>query len=125
MNAARTEHPIDPPPEDDTADNVRRQAVEIITGQAEVISGLQRTIDELQRGMARDNWRKLVASQAAAKDAPEVWRALKAAAGLVGIDYQRVRGWCKQAVIVAERRGKRWFVRMDSLQAHVAALRGK
>jgi hypothetical protein len=125
MNAARTKHPIDPP-EDDPPVDYLAVAVEVITGQAEVITGMQRAMDEMQRDVRRQNWRRLVAAQAAAKDAAtEVWRPLKAAAGLVEIEYENVRYWCEQGVIVAEKRGGRWFVRMDSLQAHVAALRGK
>jgi hypothetical protein len=61
---------------------------------------------------------------------PEKWLPLKVgafAAGAIdaGGKYENPRKWCERGVVVAEKRGGRWFVRMDSLQAHVAALRAK
>jgi hypothetical protein len=123
MNAARTEQPIEPPEDDaardndDTADNVRRVAIEIVTG-------MQRTIDELRADMRRDNWRRLVESQNAAP-APKLWMGLKAAARDVDWPYQNVLKLCVDQVIVAEKRGGRWFCEMNNLRAHISAQRGK
>jgi hypothetical protein len=126
MNAARDEHPIDPPDDDPPVDHL---AVAV-----DVLTGMQATIDQLQADMRRKDWQRLVESQAATKPA-EVWRPLKAAAMDVEhpgcserqrkANYEAVRKWCELGVIVAEKRGGHWFVRMDSLQRHVTALRGK
>jgi hypothetical protein len=136
MNAARTEHPIDPPDDSDPPVDYLAAAVEVINAQAGTITGLQRAMDEMQQERARQNWRRLVEAQAAAKAAPpQTWRALKAAAMDVEppgcserqrkANYENVRKWCELGVIVAEKRGGHWYVRMDSLQAHIAAKRGK
>jgi hypothetical protein len=89
---------------------------------------MQRDIVELRADTAStvanlqaENWRLICAQSAP----PVVWRALKPAAADAGVDYENARSWCEKAIIVAEKRGGRWFVRMDSLYAHAAALRGK
>ena len=114
---------FDPPPEDDAARD-RRVYLEMID---ELHASTARTVAGLKADNARvvaENWRLI--QQAAARDAPpQTWLPLKAAAADVAVEYENVRYWCEQGVIVAEKRGGRWFVRMDSLQAHVAALRGK
>jgi hypothetical protein len=100
-------------PADTDADRDRALALDLITG-------MQATIEALRR----DNWR-LVAGKAERDALPQVWRPLKAAAIDAGVPYQDALSWCNHGVIVAEKRGGRWFVRVDSLRAHVAALRGK
>jgi hypothetical protein len=112
---------FDPPPEDDAARD-RRVYLEMID---ELHASTARTVAGLVADNARvvaENWRLI--QEKAEREAPQ-WLTLKRAAGLVEIEYENVRYWCEQGVIVAEKRGGRWFVRMDSLQAHVAALRGK
>jgi hypothetical protein len=121
MNAARNPEDDDPP-------------VDYLAVAVDVLTGMQATIDQLRADMRRKDWQRLVESQAATKPA-EVWRPLKAAAMDVEhpgcserqrkANYEAVRKWCELGVIVAEKRGGHWFVRMDSLQRHVTALRGK
>jgi hypothetical protein len=117
MNAARTEHPIDQA-EDDIAENVRRAAVEIVTG-------MQRTIDELRLDMRRDNWRRLVASQAAAAKDAEVWLPLKTAAIDAGVEYETARVWAARGLIKSDKDGGRVIVEMGSLIARPMLLSGK
>jgi hypothetical protein len=113
--------PIDPPPEDAAARDRRvylDMIVDLRAQTARTVAGLE--ADKAR--MAAENWRLI--QQAAARDAPpQTWRPLKAAAA--DVPYQNVLGWCKQGVIVAELRGGRWYVRMDSPLAHVTAKRGK
>jgi hypothetical protein len=115
--------PIDPPPEDAAARDRRvylDMIVDLRAQTARTVAGLE--ADKAR--MAAENWRLI--QQAAARDAPpQTWRPLKAAAADVDEPYQNVLGWCKQGVIVAELRGGRWYVRMDSPLAHVTAKRGK
>jgi hypothetical protein len=98
------------PARDDDPDANYREEIDDLHG---IIAALQ-----------ADNWR-LISEKAARGAPPKVWLPLKAAASDAGADYENARYWCEHGVIVAEKRGGRWFVRMDSLQAHVAALRGK
>jgi hypothetical protein len=87
----------------------------------------QDTIDNLQSIVAAlqaETWR-LISEKVARSAPPEVWWALKAAAYDVGVDYENARYLCDHRVVVAEKRGGRWFVRMDSLRTYVEALRRK
>ena len=87
----------------------------------------QDTIDNLHgiiAALQAETWR-LISEKVARGAPPEVWLALKAAAFDVGVDYETVRYWCDHGAIVAEKRGGRWFVKMDSLRTFVAALRRK
>lgn len=84
------------------------------------IDGLQTLVEALRR----DNWR-LIAEKAARDAPPDKWLPLKAASIDVAVEYENLRSWCCLGVVVAEKRGGRWFCRMNSLNAHVAALRGK
>lgn len=96
-----------------------------------LLGTMQRDIFELRAHTARviadikaENWRLI--QQAAARDAPpDKWLPLKAAAIDVAVEYENARSWCERGVVVAEKRGGRWFVRLDNLHAHVAALRGR
>jgi hypothetical protein len=101
---------------DDAADRDRAFALAEMSSMQAMIAALR-----------ADNWRLI--QKAAAQDAPpEVWLPLKAASVDAGEPYENVRKWCELGTIVAEKRGwgrGRWFVRMDSLHAHVAAKRGK
>jgi hypothetical protein len=115
MQVARDE-PIEPP--DEACD----RAV-FVACLAELQSWGQSQTDEL-KALRAENWR-LLAKMAARDAPPEVWRPLKPAAADAGTEYENARSWCKLGVIVAEKRGGRWFVRMDSLHSHVAASRGK
>jgi hypothetical protein len=126
------------PPDDDNAARDRRVYIEEMSRLQDTIAGLQ-----------ADNWRLV---QKAERDKPpEVWLSLKAAIKVARIDVlgfdidrsdaaplsfddadqrrksdeERVRRWCELGTIVAEKRGGRWFVRMDSLNAYLAGLRGK
>jgi hypothetical protein len=112
VHAARDE-----PTDGDDADRDRR----VYTSE---MTRMQADIIELRANTANlkaENWRLLSARAAP----PAVWRALKPAAADARVDYENARSWCEKAIIVAEKRGGRWFVRMDSLYAHAAALRGK
>jgi hypothetical protein len=101
----------------DDADHDRRVYASEMTRMQAVIIELRANTANLKA----ENWRLLSARAAP----PAVWRALKPAAADAGVDYENARSWCEKAIIVAQKRGGRWFVRMDSLYAHVAALRGK
>jgi hypothetical protein len=117
VNAARDEQSIDPP-EDDTVENVRRAAVEIVTG-------LQRTIDELRLDMRRENWRRLVAAQAAAVRDAEVWLPLKTGAHDAGVKYETARAWAARGLIKSDKDGGRVIVELGSLIARRLRLTGK
>jgi hypothetical protein len=101
---------------DDDADHHRVYLNEMTRMQADIVELRANTAN-----LKAENWRLLSARSAP----PVVWRALKPAAADAGVDYENARSWCEKAIIVAEKRGGRWFVRMDSLYAHAAALRGK
>lgn len=53
---------------------------------------------------------------------PPEWVALKAVPH-GQFSYEAVRKWCEDGVIVAEKRGGRWFVVKTSLAAHLAQLK--
>jgi len=62
-----------------------------------------------------------IAKRDAVPEKPIKWVALKQAErGSFG--YEAVRTWCVAGVIVAEKRGGRWFVSDASLREHVASL---
>jgi hypothetical protein len=109
----------------------------------EEMSRLQNTI----AGLQADNWRLI---QRAERDKPpEIWKSIRFAIRAASVDIwvrqgifvppaqnneqarqrqretdeERVRKWCELGIIVAEKRGGRWFVRMDSINAYLAGLR--
>jgi hypothetical protein len=87
----------------------------------------QETVDHLQAIIAAlqaETWR-LISEKVARSAPPEFWLALKAAAFDVGVDYENARYWCDRGLIVAEKRGGRWFAQMDSLREYVAMIRRK
>jgi hypothetical protein len=89
MNAARTEHPIDPP--DDVANRDRQIALEVITG-------LHAVMAEMKADTARlvaENWRLI--SDKAEREAP-VWLTLKRGADKAGCTYECARAWAAQAI---------------------------
>lgn len=84
------------------------------------MSRMQHTINSLQAEV----WR-LISEKVARGAPPQIWLTLKAAAGDVGEAYENVRKWCELGVIVAEKRGSRWFIQIDYLRAHIKAVRGR
>jgi hypothetical protein len=113
---------IEPP--DDDADHDRRVYITEMSAMQRVIVELRADTASTVANLKAENWR-LIAEKAARDAPPSVWRALKPAAADAGVEYETTRSWCELGVIVAQKRIGRWFVQMDSLYAHVAALRGK
>jgi hypothetical protein len=99
------------------------------------------------KALQADNWRLI---QRAERDKPpEIWKSIRFAIRAASVDIwvrqgifvppaqnneqarqrqretdeERVRKWCELGIIVAEKRGGRWFVRMDSFNAYLAGLR--
>jgi hypothetical protein len=144
-NTARdpADHPIDPPDEDDAAARDRRVLLDLI-------DELRADAAIVAANLKAENWRLI---QKAERDKPpEVWKSIKAAIRAASVDVwvrqgaifvppaqkneqarqrqrksdeERVRRWCELGIIVAEKRGGRWFIRMDSLNTYLAGLRGK
>jgi hypothetical protein len=111
------------PADGDDADRDRALALCLLTTMQSDIIELRANTARTVADMKAENWRLI--QQAAVRDAPPVWWALKPAAADVGIEYENCRFWCKRGVVVAKKVGGRWFVEMGSLRAHVGALRGK
>jgi hypothetical protein len=111
----------DDPTDGDDADRDRRVYINEMTRMQRDIVELRADTASTVANLQAENWR-LISAQPAP---PAVWRALKPAAANAGVEYETARSWCELGIIVAEKRGGRWFVRMDSLYGHVTALRGK
>lgn len=109
--------PIDPP-----EDGVDPRVVYLAE-----LCRMKNVMDQMQHTMVQmqaDTFR-IIAANVARSAPPAIWRPLKNAAVDTGVGYETCRYWAEHGVIVAEKRGGRWFIRMDSLQAHVGALWGK
>jgi hypothetical protein len=104
MNAARTKHPIDPPPED-------------VPGPVDApeIAVLLATIATLTA--------KVAERDAKINDllGPDQWLALLAC-DRGGYTAEALRGWCIDGTVDAYQIGSRWFVSTRSLRRHLARL---
>jgi hypothetical protein len=123
--------PIEPITAEEIAAHERKAWCDLLSDQAQVIrdQGAEiKTRDERIRELEADRWRWCAIVERLQTTAPPVvWLALKIAAGRLGVEEETCRVWADDGVIVAEKRGNgrgRWYVRFDSLEAHVTALRG-
>jgi hypothetical protein len=143
MKPRRTGPPDDAPLDLDDIVVLRKFFLDVLDGKQQEVTRLQSDFKALQA----DNWRLI--AKAERDKPPEIWKSIRFAIRAASVDIwvrqgifvppaqnneharqrqretdeERVRKWCELGIIVAEKRGGRWFVRMDSFNAYLAGLR--
>jgi hypothetical protein len=98
MNAARDERPIDPPPDDDTADRDWAAALDVIVDLQSTVDATSHELKSARADLAAmkaSNWRYV--AEKAERDAPQ-WLVIKRAADKAGCTYEKARAWAAQAI---------------------------